>query len=76
MRDYRELKRIYGIWYDFCNLGKSFSRPMKNDWVWRKVFERYITILSFLVAIIGVLFFQLVSLFGKLESKLESFSTE
>ena len=49
---------------------------MKNDWVWRKVFERYITILNVLVDIIGVLFFQLVSIIEKLDSKFESFSTE
>ena len=51
-------------------------QTMKNDWVWRKVFERYITILNVLVDIIGVLFFQLVSIIEKLDSKFESFSTE
>ena len=49
---------------------------MKNDLVWRKFFERYITILSFSVNIIGGLFFQLVSLFEKVDSKFESFFTE
>ena len=49
---------------------------MKNDWVWRKDFERYITILNVLVDIIGVLFFQLVSVIKKVDSKFESFWTE
>ena len=100
-RDHRGLKRIYGIWYSFCILGKSFARPFegkqiavlwscffydeiicfwfqttKNDWVWRKVLESYIFILSVLDDIVGVLFFQLVSLFKKLDSKFESFFTE
>ena len=51
-------------------------QTMKNDWVWRKVFERYIFSLSVLVGIVGVLFFQLVSLFKKLYSKFQSFFTE
>ena len=46
---------------------------MKNDWVLRRFFERYITILSVSANIIEVLFFQLVSLFEKLEAKFESF---
>ena len=46
---------------------------MKNDWVWRKVFERFVTILNVWVDIIRVLFFQLVSFIKKLDSKFESF---
>ena len=49
---------------------------MKNDWVLRKFFESYITILSVSADIIEVLFFQLVSLFEKVDSKFESFFTE
>ena len=49
---------------------------MKNDQVWRKVFGRFITILNVLVDIIGILFFQLVSIFKKLDSTFESFFTE
>ena len=41
----------------------------KNDWVWRKVFERFITILNVYVDIIQVLFFQVLSIFKKLHSK-------
>ena len=48
-------------------------QTMKNDWVWRKVFERYVLILRVLVDIVGVLFFRLVSLFEKLDSKFESY---
>ena len=51
-------------------------QTMKNDWVWRKVFERHMFVLSVLVDIVGVLFFRLASLFGKLNSKFESFFTE
>ena len=51
-------------------------QTMKNDWVWRNFFERYITILSVSVDILGVLFFQLVSLFEKIDSTFESFCTE
>ena len=28
-RDYRGLQGIYGIWYTFCILGKSFARPFE-----------------------------------------------
>ena len=59
-------KKIIYFWF----------KTMKNDWVWRKCFERYITILSVSVDIIGALFFQLVSLLEKLDSKFESFFTE
>ena len=57
---------------DFLSLDPVFSKKkinsfsfetMKNDWVWGKFFERFITILNLSVDIIGVLFFQLVSLF-------------
>ena len=51
-------------------------QTMKNDWIWRKCFERYIIILSVLVDIVRVLFFQLVPLFKKLDSEFESFFTE
>ena len=43
-------------------------QTMKNDWVWRKFFERYITILSVSVDIIPVLFFQVLSIFEKFHS--------
>ena len=46
---------------------------IKNDWSWRK---SYITVLGVLVDIIGVLFYQLVSLFEKLDSNFQSFFTE
>ena len=46
---------------------------MKNDWVWRKVFERFITIINVSVNIIQVLFFQVLSVFEKLHSKFKSF---
>ena len=49
---------------------------MKNDSVWRNIFERYITILNVFFDIIGVLFFQLVSIIDKIDSKFEGFSTE
>ena len=100
-RDHRGLQRIYGIWYSFCILGKSFARPfevkqllfadpvfpkmkiicfwfqtMKNDWVWRKVFERFITILNVYIDIIQVLFVQVLSLFEKLHSKFKVFFIE
>ena len=41
-------------------------QTMKNDWVWRKYFERFITILNVSIDIIGVLFLQVVSIFKKL----------
>ena len=49
---------------------------MKNDWVWTKFIEKFITILNFLVNIIGNLFFQLVSILEKLHSMFDSFFTE
>ena len=51
-------------------------QTMKNDLVWRKVLERFITILNLSVNIIGVLFFQLVSTFEKLQTQLKSLLTE
>ena len=48
---------------------------MKNDWVWRKVFERFVTILNVWVDILRV-FFQLVSVIKKLDSKFAGFLTE
>ena len=63
---------------NFLSLDPVFSKTkiicfwfqtMKNDWVWRKFFEKYNFIVSVLVDIVGVLFFQLVSLFKKLDSK-------
>ena len=41
---------------------------MKHDWIWRNVFERFITILNVSVNLIGVLFLQLVSIFEKFHS--------
>ena len=41
---------------------------MKNDWIWRKVFEKFITILNVSVDIIPVLFFQVLSIFEKFHS--------
>ena len=49
---------------------------MKNDWVWRKVFERFVTILTVSVDIIGVLSFQLVSILEKLHYKFKGFFIE
>ena len=49
---------------------------MKNNWVWRKWFERYLTILIVSIDIIVVLFLQLVSLFERLDSNFQSFFTE
>ena len=72
-------------WSNFLSHDPVFSKTkiicfwfqtMKNDWVWRKVIEKYIFIVSVLVDIVGVLGFQLVSLFKKLDSKFESFWTE
>ena len=48
----------------------------KNDLIWRKVFERFITILNDYIAVIQVLFFQVLSLFDKLHSKFKVFSIE
>ena len=48
-------------------------QAMKNDWVWRKVFERFITIINVSVNIIQVLFFQVLSVFEKLHCKSKSF---
>ena len=44
-------------------------QTMKNDWIWRKIFEKFITILNVSVNIIAVLFFQVLSLFEKLHSR-------
>ena len=49
---------------------------MKYDWVWRKSFERFINILNVSVNLIGVLFFQLVSVFEKVQSEFKSLFTE
>ena len=49
---------------------------MKTDWIWRKVFERFVSNLTVSVDIIGVLSFQLVSILGKLDCKFKSFFIE
>ena len=49
---------------------------MQNDWVWRKFFERFTTILIVPVDVVGVLFFQVVSIIEKLHSKIESLFAE
>ena len=51
-------------------------QTMKNDRAWRKVFDRFIIILNVLVNIIGVFFFQVVSIFEKHHSKFEKFFSE
>ena len=51
-------------------------QTIKNDWVLRRFFERYITILSVSVDIKGDFFFQLVSEFFRLYSKFKSFFSE
>ena len=51
-------------------------QTVKNDWVWRNVFERFITILNVSVYVTRDLFLQLVSILEKLDSKFESFFTE
>ena len=50
-------------------------QTVNNDWVWRKDFERLITMLNVSVDIIGGSF-QLVSTFEKLNAKYKSFFTE
>ena len=49
---------------------------MKIDWIWRKGFERFATILTVSVAITGVLSFQLVSVLGKPDCKFKIFFIE
>ena len=51
-------------------------QAMKNDWIWRQVFERFITVLNVCVNIIPVLFFQVLSIFEKLHSSFKSFFIE
>ena len=51
-------------------------QAMRNDWVWRKVFEKFITIVNVSVDIIQVLFFKVLSVFEKLHSKFKSFLIE
>ena len=51
-------------------------QTMKSDWVWRKVFERFATILNVSADIIQVFFFQVLSMFEKLHSKFKSFFIE
>ena len=51
-------------------------QTMKNDWVWTKFFERFVTILNVLVNITRVFLFQLVSIIRKLYSKVGSFFTQ
>ena len=49
---------------------------MKNGSVWRKVFERLITILNVSVNLIGVLLFHLVSIYQKLHTQFQSLLNE
>ena len=49
---------------------------MKNDCVWRKGFQRFITIINVSISLIGVLLFQLVSILEKVHSKFKSRLTQ
>ena len=49
---------------------------MKIDWNWTKVLERFVTIVAVSVDIIGVLFFQVVSILEKLKCKFKIFLIE
>ena len=49
---------------------------MKIDWNWTKVLERFVTIVTVSVDIIGVLFFKVVSILEKLECKFKIFLIE
>ena len=59
-----------------CKLICFTSKAMKIDWIWRKVFEIFVTILTVSVDIIEVLPFQLLSTLEKFDSKFKSFFTE
>ena len=73
-----EVKQLLFPWSCFYEEKNHlfWFQTMKNHCVWRKFFEKYITILSASVNITGVLFVQLVSLLEKLDSKFEKFFTE
>ena len=50
-RDHRGLKRIYGIWYSFCILGKSFARPFEVKqlpvpWSYFSLDENHLVLIS------------------------------
>ena len=49
---------------------------MKIDWIRRKAFERFVTILTVSIDIIRVLPFQLVSILEKIDCKFKSFLTQ
>ena len=49
---------------------------MKIDSIRRKVFERFVTILTVSVDILGVLSFQLLSILGKRDCKAKNFFIE
>ena len=51
-------------------------QTMKYDWIWRIIFEKFITILNVSVNLIGVLFLQLVSIFEKVHSKFKILFTQ
>ena len=51
-------------------------QTIKNDWVWRKIFERFLIILTVSVDIIGFFSFQLVLILEKLDRKFKSFFVE
>ena len=51
-------------------------QTMKYDWIWRRIFEIFITILNVSVNLIGVLFLQLVSIFEKVHCKFKILFTQ
>ena len=66
--EYKELllARSWSFWFE----------TMKIDWIWRKVFERFVTILTASVDIVGAFSFQLVLVLGKLDCKVKIFFIE
>ena len=76
--DFLKLSNFFSLYLLFLRR-KLFLlfQTMKNDWVWRKTFEKFITILNVLVDNVTVLFFQVASIIKKLDNnKFGSFFTE
>ena len=69
LRNFLSLDPVFSKTKSIC----YWFQTMKNDWVWKKIFERFITILNVLFGIIGLFFFNYYQLLRSVTLSLKVF---
>ena len=69
LRNFLSLDPVFPKTKSIC----YWFQTMKNDWVWKKIFERFITILNVLFGIIGLFFFNYYQLLRSVTLSLKVF---